>query len=156
MKLTNQYKLRKRRGRHGGVAMEAALILPVLVIILIGTIDVGQYVNVAQTVSNASREGVRLACRRTTESIDDVEEGVEAYLSNVFPQLSDDQLDGAVTVIVRLEKDNNIQEGNLNTVKSGDPLSVEVAIDYGHIRWMKGVSVWLGEYNRSTSVGRRE
>jgi Flp pilus assembly protein TadG len=43
------------------VAVEAALVLPVLVIVLLGVWEVGRLVQVNQLLENAAREGARLA-----------------------------------------------------------------------------------------------
>ena len=41
--------------------VEFAVVAPLLFALLMGAIDVGQYVNVGQTVSDASREGAHVA-----------------------------------------------------------------------------------------------
>jgi Flp pilus assembly protein TadG len=47
--------------RRGVVAVEAAITLPLLLILMLGTWEVGRMVQVDQTLNNAAREGARLA-----------------------------------------------------------------------------------------------
>ncbi len=47
--------------RRGAVAVEAALILPFLLIMMLGTWEVGRLIQVNQIMINAAREGARLA-----------------------------------------------------------------------------------------------
>ena len=54
--------LRVRRGRQRGVTMvEFAMALPLIVLVLFGMIDFGRYSQVANTVSEAARQGARQA-----------------------------------------------------------------------------------------------
>ena len=51
-----------RRGRRRGQALvEFALVLPVLLVILLGTFDAGRLIFAYNSVSNAAREGGRTA-----------------------------------------------------------------------------------------------
>ncbi|MDQ1729876.1 MAG: hypothetical protein QOK10_35 [Pseudonocardiales bacterium] len=50
-----------RRSDRGAVAVEFALLLPVLVLLVFGIIDFGRVLNAQITVSQAAREGARLA-----------------------------------------------------------------------------------------------
>ncbi|SRR6266540_1955057 len=49
-----------RKTERGAAAVEFALILPLLMVILFGTIDWGWYFFVQQIVNNAAREGARV------------------------------------------------------------------------------------------------
>ena len=49
-----------RKKERGAAAVEFALILPLLMVILFGTIDWGWYFFVQQIVNNAAREGARV------------------------------------------------------------------------------------------------
>ena len=46
---------------RGAVAVEFALVLPVLVILLFGILDFGRLLNAQETLTQAAREGARLA-----------------------------------------------------------------------------------------------
>lgn len=51
----------ERKHEHGQSLVEFALVLPVLVIVLMGLFDFGRAVYAFNTVSNAAREGARVA-----------------------------------------------------------------------------------------------
>jgi Flp pilus assembly protein TadG len=53
---------------HGGVAVEFAIILPVLVLLVFGIIDFGHAWYMKHMISDASREGVRYGSRYLTDS----------------------------------------------------------------------------------------
>ncbi len=56
---------RLRRAERGAVAVEFAIILPILVLLVFGIMDFGHAWYIKQIVSNASREGARYGARGT-------------------------------------------------------------------------------------------
>jgi Flp pilus assembly protein TadG len=139
------------------VALEAALVTPLLVLILFGAIDIGQYVNVAQSVSNASREGARVAARNGTTTVTEVRNAILNYFSQTFPTLNAAQLSSAVTTSVTNESTGvAITDDDLTTIASGDPLSVTVSLDFSAVRWIPGLDYWSLSNKLTTTVVRRE
>ena len=55
-----------RNGRRGTALIEFALILPVLIILVLATVDFGRLIQARLIISNVSREGGSLAARQTT------------------------------------------------------------------------------------------
>ena len=53
----NKTRTPQRRDRGGSAAVECAIVAPLLTLLVLGTIDVGQYANVYQKVSDASARG---------------------------------------------------------------------------------------------------
>jgi len=53
-------RFKQRASRSGVVAVEAAVVLPVLLILMFGIWEVGRLVQVSQILNNAAREGARL------------------------------------------------------------------------------------------------
>jgi Flp pilus assembly protein TadG len=51
----------RKAGDRGSVAVEFALVLPVLLLIVFGIVDFGRALNAQITLTGAAREGVRLA-----------------------------------------------------------------------------------------------
>ena len=49
------------RDRRGAVIVEAAVILPVLLVMMLGIWEVGRIIQLQQVISNSAREGARLA-----------------------------------------------------------------------------------------------
>jgi Flp pilus assembly protein TadG len=66
--------------RHGIAAVECAFVAPLLTLLVLGAIDVGQYANIYQKVSDASREGARAAVRTQTLTTSQVNTDVMNYL----------------------------------------------------------------------------
>jgi Flp pilus assembly protein TadG len=54
------------RRRAGGLVVEAALVLPLVLLFLIGTMEYGRYLMTVQLFSNAAREGAEYAAKHTT------------------------------------------------------------------------------------------
>jgi Flp pilus assembly protein TadG len=53
------------RGERGAVAVEFAIILPVLILLILGSMDLGHRYYLQYLTSNASREGARYAAKYT-------------------------------------------------------------------------------------------
>ncbi len=58
----------RRRGERGASAVEFALVVPILLAIVFGIVDLGLAINRYAMVNNAAREGVREASLGATES----------------------------------------------------------------------------------------
>ena len=52
---------RRKDGERGAAAVEFALVLPILLLLVFGIIDFGRALNAQLTLTQAAREGVRLA-----------------------------------------------------------------------------------------------
>ena len=57
--------LRRGRGQEGTAAVEFALVLPILLLLVTGIMDFGHYWYIGHVVSDASREGARYGTRYT-------------------------------------------------------------------------------------------
>ena len=147
-------RLRRRADREGGAVVEAALILPVLIILMLGVIDIAQYINLAQVVSNASREAARVAARTETDSFSEVQTAAVSYLSDMFPNVSESEMSEAVVLEIRDANGNSITD--LSSVESGAQLSAYLKFDFKTIRWLAGVDYWSGSSDQSSTVFRRE
>ena len=55
-----------RNGRRGTALIEFALILPILIILVLATVDFGRLIQARLIISNVSREGGSIAARQTT------------------------------------------------------------------------------------------
>jgi Flp pilus assembly protein TadG len=73
-------KLRRLRDR-GAAAVEFALVVPLLIVLIFGSIEFGLAVNARTMVGNAAREGVRMASLRYTPA--DVQAAALSALSAV-------------------------------------------------------------------------
>src|SRR4051812_21325765 len=81
-------RVRRSRGRRDGVAaVEFAVVLPVLVILMLGTWEVGRLIEVAQIMSNAAREGARVAAQGRTINL--TGEYTDIYVTTSSPNVTD-------------------------------------------------------------------
>lgn len=142
---------RRASSRRGAVSVEMAVVTPFIVLLACCTVDVAQYINTAQLVSNASREGVRKACRFETLAVAEVERVVLDYLTNAasIP-------DTAVQVRVLDGAGNTVASGNLPNIDSGDAVGVQVDLTFDAIRWTNWMALLDGSVNSSTAFARRE
>jgi Flp pilus assembly protein TadG len=70
-KVTEKFAMRSHlqsRRRRGQSLLEFALVVPVLLVILLGIIEFGWYIKNQLTISNATREGARIASIGKTQS----------------------------------------------------------------------------------------
>ncbi|MGH2589590.1 MAG: TadE/TadG family type IV pilus assembly protein, partial [Actinomycetota bacterium] len=78
--------LRRVRGQRGAVAVEFALILPVLLLIVVGTIEFGRVYSQFQVFNGAAREGARCAAVKSTPFSDcDVQERIDQSAGAYVP-----------------------------------------------------------------------
>jgi Flp pilus assembly protein TadG len=69
-----------RRNRKGAAVVEFAVVAPLFVLLMMGMIEMGRAVQIQQVLTNASREGARLAAiEGTTEA--KVQAAVSQYLT---------------------------------------------------------------------------
>ena len=142
-----------RGDRRGVAAVEFAVLAPLIFLLIMGAIDVGQYVNVSQTVSDASREGARLAAQNETTSAADVEASVLQYINENY-DLSDAALSAAVTVTVTDGADNPVSD--LTTIAEGDSLKVTVEMEFDDVRWADSIVLGDNKTLSTTTMTRRE
>jgi Flp pilus assembly protein TadG len=123
-----------------------------IALILLGSIDVGQSIYVAQVVNEASREAARQAARFDTTSEDVVRSTVRNFIRGNFSGMSD----AAVDVNFSDSGGDPIASGDLSSISSGSSLSVEVALQYDSVRWMPGIPFFGGRTIATTTIMRRE
>jgi Flp pilus assembly protein TadG len=142
--------------RRGGAAVELAIMAPILAFFLLGAIDMGQFVNGEQVVSNASREGARVAARNDTLNVSEVESSVMGYLANSLPGVNPATLDATVQVNVTDAAGDAIAGGDLTTISTGSPISVEVVVQFNSVRFLNAISILDNKTLGMTTVTRRE
>lgn len=120
-------KSRRRRGANrGAAAVEFALVAPVFFIFIFGLIEYGRLVMVQQILTNAAREGCRVAIL-TTATTTSVKSAVTTYLSNAgisgsTPTVSPDPPTSATY---------------------GSTVTVTVTIPFSSVSWLP-TPQWLG------------
>lgn len=112
------------------MAVEAAIILPILVALMMGVWEVGRLIQVSMTLNSAAREGARLAAGGTnngvTMTVGMVQEAVRNHLAAAgFPTAA---VSGAVIEVTNLSTNPWTDPGD---GKPLDPFTVTVTIPAG-------------------------
>lgn len=145
-----------QRSRRAAATVEFAIIGPLLFMLTLGALEIGQFVNVGQTVSEASREGARFAARNGTSTVSAVESYVQNYINGNFPGLPTSVLAEALDVKVSDASDKPIAGGDLTSVNTGAPIKVAVTLDFAAVRWISKVHFANNATLKTTSMARRE
>lgn len=136
---------KRKTNRRGASVVETAILLPFLMIVTFGAIDVAQYINTGQVISNTSREGARIASRFETKTVSEIESAAKTYLLETIPGLSDENFEKHVKIeVAEVQLSQNsatkksIPQGDLSRIESGSALSIQVEMDFAAIRWLPG------------------
>jgi hypothetical protein len=121
-------RLRRSRLRRGAVAAEAAIVLPIFILAMIGIIEFGRAIMVQQILVNAAREGARRAIvpGATNDAVSDLIVGEEGYLVQAG-------LGAPNRKIGILDADGNAVD--LEDAKSHDPIQVVVQVPHNEVGW---------------------
>lgn len=127
--------------RTGASAVEMAIVLPVFLMVVFGIIEFGRAMMVAQLVTNAAREGARLAIiDGSTNPV--VETSIKEFLRkscNAAP--ADVQVDINVTP----DPSNPDPANQLNASTTGDIVTVSVSVPFNKVSLIRGT--WLNASN---------
>ncbi len=132
-----------RRGftaRRGTAAVEFAVVAPLLLAIVMGVIEVGRAITVQELLTNASREGARMAGNDTTALTATVQAAVNNYLSN-------GGISGATTTV-----SPNPPSG----ASDGQSVTVTVTIPYSQVSWLSSPWFMGGKTLTATSTMIRQ
>lgn len=132
-----------RTTRSGVAAVEFALVAPIFFLLVFGLIEFGRMMMVQQALTNAAREGTRVAILATTKDGAAVETRMRNYLQSVLANAAS----GDVRMTV---------PGNLGTVTSGATLTVSVEVDYMDVSWVPLGYLGLNPTIAASQIGIRE
>jgi Flp pilus assembly protein TadG len=145
LRLTNE-KLEKpcrsyRRNRRAAAAVEFAVVAPVFFLLIFGMIEYGRMVMVQQVITNASREGARLAVLDGA-TYAEVDARVDEYLVSA-------SIDTASAVLT-------VAPNPPTNAAFGDPITVTVSIPFAEVSWLPSPMYLGGKTLSATTVMRRE
>lgn len=130
-----------RKKRRGASAVEFAVVAPVFFLLIFGMIEFGRMVMVQQILTNASREGARLAVLDGTTS-SDVQTAVSAYLTN-------SSISGEGMTVT-------LDPTNPQTAQAGQAVTVTVSIPFGDVSWFPTPKFANDKTLNASTVMRRE
>lgn len=114
------------------MAVEFALIAPLLIMLVFGIIEIGRFVMVAQMVTGASRQGCRIAVLSNASRAQVVDE-VQRYLAGAAIPAE------AVTVVItgQTAPDGDANQAiDLATIDQGLAVRINVQVDYEQVTWI--------------------
>lgn len=121
--------------RRGATVMEAALVLPIVLIFLLGILEYGRYVMTLQVLTNAAREGARYALAHTEPvTLQGVTYGnatsdVQTIVNNAC---AGQQLTGHTVQVYESDAlGNNL--GVWTNASSGEPICVRISGTYNFL-----------------------
>jgi Flp pilus assembly protein TadG len=133
-----------RRDRRGAAAVEFAIVAPVFFLMILGMIEMGRAVMVQQIITNASREGARLAvlpgttAAQVTERVDEI--------------LTASTISGATVEIL----DPSGTPTNPETAEYGDVIRVTVSVPFSEVSWLPASKFLSGRTLTASTVMRTE
>jgi len=136
----NERGRRKSDSRRGAALVEFAVVVPVFLVFIVGMIEMGRAIMVQQLITNASREGARVAGYESTTQTSTVTSAVSTYLGNV-------NITGGTTAV-----SPDPPSGALD----GQQVSVTVSVPYAQVSWVPSPFFLKGRTLQATSVMRRE
>jgi Flp pilus assembly protein TadG len=137
-KLEKVYRL-CRRNRRAAAAVEFAVVAPLFFLMVFGMIEFGRMVMVQQVVTNASREGARLAVLDGTLTAD-VTTAVTTYLTGA-------SISGATVTV---------NPSPPSSAGYGAPVTVTVSVPFNQVSWLPSPMFLGGTTMTASTVMRRE
>lgn len=122
-----------RKHRRGAAAVEFAIIAPIFFLLILGMIEVGRGVMVQQIITNASREGARLAVLPGSTSSE-----VTARVDDI---LNSSGIDSATTQIL----DENGSPIDPQSSGYGEVIKVVVTVPFSSVSWLPGSDRYLAD-----------
>ncbi|MBI4788159.1 MAG: pilus assembly protein [Chloroflexi bacterium] len=115
----------QKRGPAGQSLVEFALLLPILMIIFVGVLDLGRMYNAYMTIQNASREGARYGSDRSTD-VSGIRAAVRAEAANSGITITDAMIPAPTVQNDGTFRDppNNTQPNQSITVQVNYPFSL--------------------------------
>lgn len=147
--------------RSAAAVVELAVVLPILMMLILGIIEFGRLLMVAQLVTNTSREGARYAVQ-SDHTVSDIKQYNLDYLSaaGISPSAV-----AVNEVAVQVAASGSTpatwtalpDAANVNAVTQGTPVRVRVNVNFSQVSWLpSGVFVGSGNQLSGITVMRKE
>jgi Flp pilus assembly protein TadG len=143
LKLERVYRL-CRQYRRGVAAVEFAIVAPVFILMILGMIEIGRAVMVQQIITNASREGARVAVLPGSTAGE-----VTTRVQNI---LNASTINGA-TVQILNEAGLPMDPENAGF---GDVIDVTVSVPFNQVSWLPASRYLAGKNLTASTIMRGE
>jgi Flp pilus assembly protein TadG len=130
---------RKPSSRRGAAIVEFAFCVPVFLTLVVGMVELSRAIVVLQVLTNASREGARIASYDTTSTTGPITTAVNNYLTS-------EGISGATTVV----------SPSPASLADGQQISVTVSISYNTVSWLPSSFYLGGQTLQATTTMCRE
>ena len=120
-------KKRRCDNRCGAVAVEFAVVAPIFFALVFGLVEFGRMTMVKQSLSDAARSGCRTASLATTVHENKVEAAVREHFKTFISS-------SCVADTCRV----SVESLNFQDIRSGDPITVNVELDFSNVSWISG------------------
>ena len=128
-----------RKHRRGAAAVEFAIVAPIFFLMIFGMVEIGRAIMVQQIITNASREGARLAVLPGTTA-----SGVSNRVEDILTSAG---ISGATVQIL----DEGGGATNPEDAEYGDVINVTISVPYSEVSWLP-TSKYLGGKTLSAST----
>ena len=135
---------RRTAPRRGAALLEFAIIMPVLLIVVLGMIEIGRAVMVTEVLTHAARMGARTAAISSGST--------SGALTAANKVLTDSGINGA-TVQVYV---NGSSLKDASTAVSGDEIAVTISEPYANVTWLSNPKYLNGKNLNARVVMRKE
>ena len=133
-----------RQCRRGAAAVEFAIVAPVFFLMILGMIEIGRGVMVQQIITNASREGARVAVLAGATTAE-----VETRVQDILTSAT---VNGATVQV--LDEDGN--PTNPADVAFGDVINVTVSVPFDQVSWLPASKYLAGKSLTASTIMRGE
>ena len=133
--------------RRGAAVVEMAFVLPVFVLIILGMIEVGRGIMVAELMSNAAREGARQSIVEGSTNTQ-VTDTARNFLAGTTGCSTSD-------VTVNISISNTAAGGQVSNAQTGDMITVNVLLPFSKVSYLPATYL-AGVTLQSSAVMRRE
>lgn len=116
--------------RRGIAAVEFAVVLPFLAILVLGIVEFGRVLHIRQVLNDAVRKGCRLGIYPNRSSA-----AITSEINNILSDNSIGSGSATITILV------NGQKVDASTAVKNDQVSVSVSVPFSQLSW--GPVTWL-------------
>ena len=128
--------LTTKDARRGAAMVEMALVLPVFLMLIMGIIEFGRAMMVSNLVTNAAREGARMAVLDGSTNTD-VQNAVRTFLQGAISS-SLTTGDIGISITVTPAPGNPNPANNLASTSPRDLIAVQVALPFNKVALIPG------------------